>query len=108
MRRLIAILALLPLGYAWADTAAPAKAVVPPPPTITPDNAATAEPEVRIIQKGSDKIEEYRLNGHLYMMKVTPSHGIPYYLIDDDGSGNMKQIDPAQRVVIPRWVLLTF
>ncbi|WP_227105304.1 DUF2782 domain-containing protein [Chromobacterium rhizoryzae] len=108
MRRLLSALALLPLTAAWADTPPPAKTPVPPPPTISEQNAATAEPEVRIIQKGEEKIEEYRLNGHLYMVKVTPSHGVPYYLMDDNGSGTMKQIDPANRIIIPRWVLIRF
>ncbi|XLM21272.1 DUF2782 domain-containing protein, partial [Chromobacterium piscinae] len=84
------------------------KAVVPPPPAISPANAAEPEPEVRLIQKGDEKIEEYRLNGKLYMVKVTPAHGVPYYLVDDNGSGTMKQVDPANRIVIPRWVLVRF
>ncbi|WP_434632621.1 DUF2782 domain-containing protein [Chromobacterium sp. CV08] len=109
MRRLTALLLLLPLAPAFAaDASAPAKAVVPPPPAISPAAAAEPEPEVRLIQKGDEKIEEYRLNGQLYMVKVTPSHGVPYYLIDDNGSGVMKQIDPATRIVIPRWVLVRF
>lgn len=109
MRRLIALLLLLPLAPAFAaDASAPAKAVVPPPPVISPQNAAEPEPEVRLIQKGDEKIEEYRLNGQLYMVKVTPAHGVPYYLVDDNGSGTMKQVDPANRIVIPRWVLVRF
>ncbi|QEL56790.1 DUF2782 domain-containing protein [Chromobacterium paludis] len=110
MRRLIALLAVLPLLPAFAAEAPSpaAKAVVPPPPVITQDNAAEPEPEVRLIQKGDEKIEEYRLNGHLYMVKVTPSHGVPYYLVDDNGSGTMRQVDPATRIVIPRWVLVRF
>lgn len=110
MRRLTALLLLLPLLPAVAAEAPtiPPKAVVPPPPAIRPSNAAEAEPEVRLIQKGDEKIEEYRLNGQLYMVKVTPAHGVPYYLIDDNGSGNMRQIDPATRIVIPRWVLVRF
>ncbi|AXE29391.1 DUF2782 domain-containing protein [Chromobacterium phragmitis] len=110
MRRLSLLLLLLPLTPALAaeSPAAPPKAVVPPPPTISPSNAAEPEPEVRLIQKGDEKIEEYRLNGQLYMVKVTPSHGVPYYLIDDNGSGTMRQIDPATRIVVPRWVLVRF
>ena len=96
------------MAAVWAATP-PAPAVVPPPPTITEDAAgAVAEPEVRIIQRGDDKVEEYRLNGHLYMVKVTPSIGFPYYLMDDDGSGSLKQIDPNRRIIIPQWVLKRF
>ncbi|WP_239688623.1 DUF2782 domain-containing protein [Aquitalea magnusonii] len=77
-------------------------------PPFRPDAAATAEPEVRIIQRGDDKIEEYRLNGQLYMMKVTPAIGFPYYLMDEEGNGSMKQVDPNRRIVIPQWVLKRF
>ena len=106
MRRMFALLALLPLSAAWAETP-PAPATVPPPPTIS-DEAGTAEPEVRIIQRGDDKIEEYRLNGQLYMVKVTPAVGFPYYLMDEEGNGNMKQVDPNRRIIIPQWVLKRF
>lgn len=107
MRRLLALLALLPLSAAWAANP-PALATVPPPPTISQDAAGTAEPEVRIIQRGDDKIEEYRLNGQLYMMKVTPAIGFPYYLMDEEGTGSMKQVDPNRRIIIPQWVLKRF
>ena len=80
---------------------------VPAPPQVAVD-PATAEPEVKIIKRGEDTIEEYRLNGHLYMVKITPSVGLPYYLMDEGGNGQMRQIDPVRRVIIPQWVLLRF
>ncbi|MDC7712555.1 DUF2782 domain-containing protein [Vogesella sp. LYT5W] len=101
-RLILAVLAAIALP-ALADTPA---AVLPPPPTIAAD--AMAEPEVRIIQDGDNSIEEYRLNGRLYLMKVTPKNAPPYYLRDDEGNGQMKRIDPSQRLVVPQWVLLTF
>lgn len=106
MRRLLPLLLLVAVP-ALADTP-PAKAVVPPPPEVAVDSNAAVEPEVRIIQKGTEKIEEYRINGQLYMIKVTPAHGVPYYLMDEEGNGSMKQIDSNQRLVIPRWVLFRF
>lgn len=105
MRRTLVILSLLlsPL----AAIAAPADA--PPPPVIQDSTAAQAEPEVRIIQKSGQKIEEYRMNGKLYAIKVTPRIGAPYYLVDEDGSGKMNRIDThGDKLVIPRWVLITF
>jgi hypothetical protein len=90
-----------------ADSSA-ARAEVPPPPTVAEHADAQAEPEVRIIQRKDAKIEEYRLNGKLYMVKVTPTVGLPYYLIDDDGSGQLKPASPNQRLITPRWVLLRF
>lgn len=103
---LLALLALPVLASAAPAASAPATDAAAPP-TIG-DSQSGPEPEVRIIQKGQDKIEEYRLNGKLYMVKVTPSIGVPYYLMDEDGSGTMRQVDPNRRIIIPRWVLLRF
>lgn len=99
----------LPSAQSPATPAAPTQATIPPPPMIEEGTSAIQpEPEVRIIQKGDDKVEEYRLNGQLYMIKVIPVIGIPYYLVDEEGNGQMKQIDPNRRLVIPSWVLIRF
>ena len=89
--------------------AAPAKPDAPPP-TIADQGQAEPEPEpeVRTVQKGDAVHQEYRINGRLYMVKVTPKIGPPYYLVDEDGSGQMKEADPTNRIVIPRWVLMRF
>ncbi|MBV8048595.1 MAG: DUF2782 domain-containing protein [Paludibacterium sp.] len=84
------------------------KTDAPPPPQVSDDQSAGPEPEVTIVQRGKDKIEEYRLNGKLYMVKVTPSIGVPYYLMDEDGNGAWRQVDPNRRIVIPHWVLFRF
>jgi hypothetical protein len=78
----------------------------PPPPGMIDDSA---EPQVTIVKRGQDKVEEYRLNGKLYMMKVTPSHGRPYYLIDQLGDGNWARQDGVgNRLRVPQWVIGTF
>ncbi len=70
----------------------------------------TLEPEVTIIQKDDQKIEEYRIGGQLYMIKITPKNAPPYYLMDTDGDGNLEtrrdDIDPA--VVGPSWKLFSW
>jgi hypothetical protein len=88
MRRLLPLL-LLPLAVALH---AQPLAEVPPPPAMSEDAVNEGvvdefEPEVRIIRRGDDTIEEYRVNGQLYMVRITPAKGRPYYLIDSDGSG---------------------
>jgi hypothetical protein len=81
--------------------------VPPPPPPGLIDDAA--EPQVTIVTRGQDKVEEYRVNGRLYMMKVTPPHGQPYYLIDQEGEGNFARHEAAgPRVRVPQWVIKTF
>jgi hypothetical protein len=85
----------------------PLPAVPPAPPGIVDDVAP--EPQVTITRRGEDKVEEYRVNGKLYMMKVTPPHGRPYYLIDQLGDGSWARhngVDKGLRV--PQWVIGTF
>ncbi len=60
---------------------------VPLPPKVM-DDSALIEPTVQIRRDDDDNlIEEYRSEGRVYMVKVTPKTGIPYYYIDDDGDG---------------------
>jgi len=44
---------------------------------------------VTITHRGTSKIEEYRINGRLYMVKIIPARGYPYYLIDTNGDGRL-------------------
>lgn len=96
---------------------APATTVPAPPPP--PENynppaapelpdAGQPEPEVTITTKGTEIHEEYRLNGRLYMIKVTPKKGKPYYLIDQEGSGQFRRSDFESRIAIPTWVIKRF
>lgn len=68
------------------------------------------EPEIRIIEQGQGRVEEYRRAGSLYMIKVVPARGFPYYLVDSDGDGQLdtrrNDLDPD--VVVPRWTLFRF
>lgn len=73
----------------------------PPPPQLEvapeqPDIPASAksgetlEPDITIIRKGKKTIEEYRRGGQLYMIKVIPDIGPPYYFIDTNGDGTLE------------------
>ena len=76
----------------------------PPPPGLEPDSAL--EPEVTIQRRGTETIEEYRMNGRLYMVRVTPAHGVPYYLIDNVGRGEFVRHDNFDtRIRPPMWVI---
>ncbi len=74
----------------------------PPPPGMTDDGL---EPEVTILQRGEDTVAEYRLNGRLYMVKVTPPHGVPYYLVDQKGDGVMVRHEAVHQLSVPMWVI---
>lgn len=81
----------------------------PPPPGMVDD--AGLEPQVTIRKRGEDKVEEYRMNGQLYMIKVTPSHGVPYYLVDPKGDGGFVREDLGlgdKAISVPMWVIHTF
>ncbi len=82
---------------ALALLAAPAGAAEPPD-----------EAEV-VIQSGETRrVEEYRVNGRLFMIKITPRKGPPYYLIDSDGDGvlDSRQDDLDPNMPVPSWVIL--
>ena len=93
-------------------TAASAKnpAPVPPPPPV--DNSAAdseLEPSVTITKQAEQTIEEYRANGKLYMIKVIPKVGPPYYLVDDLGDGKFSRQEALDSSVRPpRWSVRKF
>jgi hypothetical protein len=43
--------------------------------TLAADDAPSADPDVTIRQDGDKTIQEYRQNGFLYAIKITPKHG---------------------------------
>jgi len=94
---LLASLLLLPAAL-WAQD--------PPSPPPVQENADDLEPDVTIRQEEAKTIHEYRINGRLYMVKIVPEKGAPYYLLDLDGDGEMDtQEDDPNSVVVPQWVL---
>lgn len=84
------------------------EAAPPPPPRV--QSGETLEPEVTIQQKGEEMIEEYRVGGRLYMVKVTPSIGKPYYLLDSDGDGKLetRMSHLTSNFVVPSWVIFSW
>lgn len=77
-----------------------------PPPGMTDESL---EPQVTIRKQGQDVVEEFRLNGKLYMIKVTPAHGTPYYLVDRRGDGVMSRQDTLDSgLSVPMWVIKKF
>lgn len=84
------------------DEAVPRPPVLPEP----MESGDAIEPEVTIIQEDDRKIEEYRLNGRLYMVKVTPSVGPPYYFVDRDGDGTLEsRKSGVETPQVPQWVI---
>lgn len=65
--------------------------------------ALTGEPEVVIRQEGNRTVEEYRVNGFLYAIKVIPNSGPPYFLVAVDDEGNFMRSDQPEGMRIPSW-----
>lgn len=81
------------------------------PPPIPPADATDApippkvqdeqiEPTVTIREEEERTIEEYRYNGQIYMVKITPKVGLPYYYIDSDGDGKL-ELDVDKQALNP-------
>ncbi len=111
IRPVLIALLLLPLGLAADEP--PDDPAPPPPPIPEPqppqvwDPDEEGEPEVIIRQDGDQTIEEYRRGGRLFMVRITPARGEPYYLIDTTGDGeldfrhdHMNPVKPAHWRVI--------
>ncbi len=109
---LLSLLLSLSAGAAYAerpDNLEPVPEPPPPPRGVQSGEAIPlGEPQITIFRRGENLIKEYRLNGHLYAIKITPDGGTPYYLIDMDGDGHMEgqffDNDNA-KIIVPMWVL---
>lgn len=108
MKRLLMLLAAISLG-AHAEPS-PQIEQTPKPPTQAPSITGVdeeLEPEVSIIKRDDAVVTEYRMNGQLYMVKIVPVAGPPYYLIDTTGDGSLNvrrtELDPG--LVVPNWMI---
>lgn len=78
----------------------------PMPPKVQ-DEDEQIEPAVVIRREDGRTVEEYYSGGNLYMIRIVPEVGLPYYLIDTTGDGNfdsrhehMEPVRPAHWKVI--------
>lgn len=81
-----------------------------PPATPVPgDSGGSLEPEVTIIQTDKGTLHEYSVGGKVYMVKVVPTKGPPYYLLDLDGDGQLDvRKNDITDISIPQWVLYSW
>jgi len=118
---MIAMLAAIPLAlaaslplYAQDDLEKPppippeSEGDVPIPPKVQEEQI---EPTVTIREEEDRTVEEYSYKGQVYMVKITPKGGVPYYYIDTDGDGRLEldldkqALNPVQPVY---WKLKTW
>lgn len=129
MRLLCYLVAVLGCTHAFAETdsalftAAPpfppsfnggAAAQPTPPPITASDNddnelEALAQ-DITIIHYAHAIITEYRVNGRLIMVKITPAIGYPYYLVDTDGDGTFDRARYAldETALLNQWRLFSW
>ncbi|MDI1231499.1 MAG: DUF2782 domain-containing protein [Methylobacter sp.] len=109
MRHFI-LLSLLAFPVYAVDEQPPTLEAVPevPKPPMPVQNGETMEPDITIIRKGKDTIQEFRRGGRLYMIKVVPAIGPPYYFLDTNGDGKMdvRRSDLDKGSEINMWKLL--
>ena len=122
MRILTALLLAVFLVPAFAQSVArprppgslPLEEVPPPPPMVADAPESALEKELRDAQmtertEGEQRVQEYRVKGKLFMMRVTPKHGRPYIMIDHRGDGQFARQDNLDSGVrVPQWVLVEF
>lgn len=85
----------------------------PPPPIPEPlppkiqDQDDQIQPQVVIRREEGRTVEEYSIGGMVYMIRIVPEVGPPYYLIDTTGDGNfdsrhehMEPVRPAHWKII--------
>ena len=109
MRRLlfVVLIALSSSAFAQAQKRPPKLEPLPEPPPPPP--MSVEEPTVRIPVQKEDKVEELRQGGRVVMLKVTPPHGKPYYLVDTTGNGNWMRRDSLDDGVrVPQWPIHTW
>lgn len=107
---LLTIFMFAPLALLAAEPPKKSATPVPAPPPLRDGTTAveppegTIEPEITITTKGTEIHEEYRANGRLYMVKVVPAKGKPYYLLYDE-LGKVRRSDLEPSTVVPQWIL---
>jgi len=103
---LLLFLMVSPLLAAEEDAVGPA--VAPEPPELPPqvESGEALEPEITIIKSEEKTVEEYRVDGKLVLVKITPAAGPAYYLVDSDGDGSLDaQEDDPRSASVQQWVL---
>lgn len=68
------------------------------------------EPEITIIERDQELIEEFRIQGRMYMVRVSPQGAPPYYLLDTDGDGTLESYRGGieEPPAVPQWILFSW
>lgn len=112
-RLLLTMLLLVPLNI-LAEAPPPPEQPPPAPPADAPpplpagvEAGEEFEPEVKITRRKESTIYEYSIRGQVYMIRIVPRVGLPYYLMDTDGDGSLEsrynKLEPD--LMVPNWMI---
>lgn len=105
----VAVLACMLAGLPGAGPRAQANAEPPPPEDITAaDLLGSLRSDVRIVARENHDVEEFRVGNKVHMIKVKPKGAPPYYLIDEDGNGDLqwRRGPDLERTSVPHWSII--
>ncbi len=106
-----AVFALLVVAAAVPVVAEEDARALPAPELPAPiEEGALIEPGIIIIEQDDGQVVEYRVNGRLYMIKMTPIMGPAYYILDEDGDGHLESVvdNLHQQPAVPQWLLFSW
>jgi hypothetical protein len=114
--RFLASFAALAFALLATVGSAAAQSAAPPPPALEPlpeiPSAAgdpDLEPQVTIIRREEEVVEEVRIGGELRYVRVTPRHGRPYFLVPDaSGQAFIRRDSLDSGLKVPLWVLFSW
>ncbi len=67
------------------------------------------EPEVTITETPTATVTSYQVRGQVYLVKIVPIVGAPYYLIDSNGDGVLDIQQPeTSELAVPQWLLFSW
>jgi hypothetical protein len=85
------------------------QANVPPSPLEEYRGGTDEEPQVTIIRKDTETVEEVRVGGVLRYVRVTPRIGRPYYLVPTSNGQNLTRQDSlGSGLSVPMWLLFSW
>jgi hypothetical protein len=106
MRYPALLLTLLLSGAALAAAPSDQPPGLTPVPDGPPGADDTATVSIKSTKEGT--VEEYRTGKQVYMTKITPKVGKPYYMVDPIGNGRFNRMETLPGLQPPQWVIKDF
>jgi hypothetical protein len=107
-RPIAATVLALCASAALAQPAEEQPLAAPPPPQSRVAGDPT-EPEINITERAEGMVYEYRVRGRVYMVKVQPQIGPPYYFFDSNGDGLLDaRGDAPPSPWVQQWILTSW